>query len=87
VREAASGKSSLRMLDVTVPPYDGRAVFALPPLVLDEDERWLKLELGAGSRAKSAGPGAGARRSSSTPGRSFRARASRCGRARRSGWC
>ena len=60
VREAASGKSSLRMLDVTVPPYDGRAVFALPPLVLDEDERWLKLELGAGSRAKSAGAGAGA---------------------------
>jgi VWFA-related protein len=46
VREAASGKSSLRMLDVTVPPYDARAVFALPPLVLDEDERWLKLELG-----------------------------------------
>jgi hypothetical protein len=46
VREAASGKSSLRMLDVTVPPYDGRAVFALPPLVMDEDERWLKLELG-----------------------------------------
>jgi VWFA-related protein len=46
VREAASGRSSLRMLDVTVPPYDGRAVFALPPLVLDEDERWLKLELG-----------------------------------------
>ncbi len=58
VREAASGKSSLRMLDVTVPPYDGRAVFALPPLVLDEDERWLKLELGAGSRAKSEGAGA-----------------------------
>jgi len=57
VREAASGKSSLRMLDVTVPPYDGRAVFALPPLVLDEDERWLKLELGAGSRAKSEGTG------------------------------
>jgi len=46
VREVASGKSSLRMLDVTVPPYDGRAVFALPPLVMDEDERWLKLELG-----------------------------------------
>ena len=36
------------MLDVTVPPYDGRSVFALPPLVLDEDERWLKLELGPG---------------------------------------
>ena len=48
LRESASGKSALRMLDVTVPPYDGRSVFALPPLVLDEDERWLKLELGAG---------------------------------------
>lgn len=48
VRDAASGKSALRMLDVTVPRYDGREVFALPPLVLDEAERWLKLELGPG---------------------------------------
>jgi len=56
VREAASGKSSLRMLDVTVPPYDGRAVFALPPLVLDEDERWLKLELGQARRPNREAP-------------------------------
>jgi len=58
VREAASGKSSLRLLDVTVPPYDGRSVFALPPLVLDEAERWLKLELpsGRGARRDAGGP-------------------------------
>ena len=55
VREAASGKSAVRLLDVTVPPYDARSVFALPPLVLDEPERWLKLELG---RDKGKNPGA-----------------------------
>lgn len=55
VREAASGKSAVRMLDVTVPPYDARSVFALPPLVLDESERWLKMDL---ARDKSASPGA-----------------------------
>ncbi|HEY8232991.1 MAG TPA: VWA domain-containing protein [Vicinamibacteria bacterium] len=48
VREATSGKSAVRILDVTVPPYDARSVFALPPLVLDEPERWLKLEIGRG---------------------------------------
>jgi VWFA-related protein len=57
VRDASSGKSGVRMLDVTVPRYDGRAVFALPPLVLDEEERWLKLELSPG---KSANPRAAA---------------------------
>jgi hypothetical protein len=45
VRDPASGRSAVRLLDVTVPPYDGRAAFALPPLVLDEAERWLKLDL------------------------------------------
>ena len=55
VREAASGKSALRLLDVTVPPYDARSVFALPPLVLDETERWLKLDL---ARDKGASPDA-----------------------------
>jgi len=34
-----------------VPPYDGRTVFALPPLVLDEAERWLRLEMGPGKAA------------------------------------
>lgn len=52
VREATSGKSAVRFLDVTVPPYDGRAVFALPPLVLDETDRWLRLKMGPGKAAQ-----------------------------------
>ncbi len=58
VREAASGKSAVRLLDVTVPRYDANAVFALPPVVLDEPERWLKLEVarGAGGRSDAGAP-------------------------------
>jgi hypothetical protein len=47
LREGASGKSSVRFLDVGVPPYDRRSVFALPPLVLEDTGRWLTLELGS----------------------------------------
>jgi VWFA-related protein len=58
VREAASGRSAVRLLDVTVPPYDGRTAFALPPLVVDEADRWLSLEMGPGnaSRTSAAAP-------------------------------
>jgi hypothetical protein len=52
VREATSGKSAVRFLDVTVPRYDGRVAFALPPLVLDEADRWLRLEMGPGKAAQ-----------------------------------
>ncbi len=55
VRESTSGKSSVRLLDVGVPAYDARSVFALPPLVLDDTERWLKMQL---ARDKSASPDA-----------------------------
>ena len=55
VRDQASGRSAVRLLDVTVPPYDGRSAFALPPLVLDEAERWLKLDLAPAGAAR---PGA-----------------------------
>lgn len=51
VRESATGKSTVRFLDVAVPPYDARAVFALPPLVLEEADRWLRLDLGPGKAA------------------------------------
>ena len=53
VREGDTGHSAVRFLDVTVPPYDGRA-FVLPPLVMDDAERWLRLEMGSG---KVAAPG------------------------------
>lgn len=55
VRESASGRSAVRLLDVAVPAYDARAAFALPPLVLDEPERWLKLDVGRGSGGRGAG--------------------------------
>jgi hypothetical protein len=48
VRERLTGRRSVRFLDVTVPSYDGRAAFALPPLVMDDAERWLSLEMGPG---------------------------------------
>jgi VWFA-related protein len=48
VRESETGHSAVRFLDLTVPPYDGRAAFALPPLVVDDAERWLSLDIGAG---------------------------------------
>jgi VWFA-related protein len=51
VRETASGRSAVRFLDVSVPPYDGRTAFALPPLVVDEADRWLRLEMGPGKAA------------------------------------
>ena len=56
VRERDTGRRSVRFLDVTVPPYDGRAAFALPPLVMDDAERWLSVEMGAGKAAASAAP-------------------------------
>jgi VWFA-related protein len=55
VREAETGHSAVRFLDVTVPPYDGRAAFALPPLVVDDAGRWLSLDIGTGQMTK---PGA-----------------------------
>jgi VWFA-related protein len=55
VREGESGHRAVRFLDVSVPPYDGRAAFALPPLVVDEPDRWLNLELGPGQAAEGAG--------------------------------
>ena len=51
VREGDTGHSAVRFLDVTVPPYDDRASFALPPLVVDDAERWLSLEMGPGKAA------------------------------------
>ncbi len=55
VRQSDTGRSAARFLEVTVPRYDERAAFALPPLVLDPAERWLSVEMGK------AGPGRAAR--------------------------
>ncbi len=55
VREGSTGRSAVRFLDVTVPAYDGRAAFALPPLVVDDPGQWLSLEVGSGRGAVNGG--------------------------------
>jgi VWFA-related protein len=55
VREARSGRSAVRILDVNVPPYDSESAFVLPPMVLDEADHWLRLELEGGGSGPVAG--------------------------------
>jgi VWFA-related protein len=56
VRQGETGKSAVRFLDVTVPPYDPRTAFALPPLVLDEPDRWLSMDIGRSSAGQAGQP-------------------------------
>jgi VWFA-related protein len=53
VQDPDSGSAGVQFLDVTVPPYEPRAGFLLPPVVMDEAGSWLGLEMSAGR------PGAG----------------------------
>lgn len=48
VHERASGSAGVEFFDVTVPPYDARRGFLLPPLVMDEPSRWLMVQAGRG---------------------------------------
>jgi VWFA-related protein len=48
VRESDTGHTAVKFLDMTVPRYDGRTAFALPPLVMDEAEQWLSIHIGSG---------------------------------------
>ncbi len=56
VRQGETGKSAVRFLDVTVPPYDPSAAFALPPLVLDAPERWLSMDIGRSASGPAGQP-------------------------------
>jgi hypothetical protein len=56
VRQGETGKSAVRFLDVTVPPYDPRTAFALPPLVLDPASRWLSLDVGKSAPGRADHP-------------------------------
>jgi hypothetical protein len=53
VVERDSGASGVQVLEVTVPPFDGRTAFLLPPMVLDDAARWATVEMG---RAKTGRP-------------------------------
>lgn len=56
VQEPDSGAAGVQFLDVTVPPYDKRVGFLLPPVVMDDPRRWLGLDLGASKAGRSDFP-------------------------------
>jgi hypothetical protein len=43
--EPETGAAGVQFLDVTVPPFDERAGFLLPPVVMDDPARWLGLSM------------------------------------------
>jgi hypothetical protein len=53
VTERASGASGSQFLDVSVPAYDPRLGFLLPPVVLERPEEWLALDLAEGAEEAS----------------------------------
>ena len=56
LRNQKSGATGVKFLEVTVPPYDPKVVFVLPPVVADEPARWVGLDLGAGKADAGASP-------------------------------
>jgi hypothetical protein len=55
VQERESGASGVQFLEVRVPPYDPRRGFLLPPLLMDDADRWISLEMGRGKAAHGLG--------------------------------
>jgi hypothetical protein len=51
--ERETGATGVQFIDVTVPPYDERAGFLLPPVLVDDSSRWLGMwvDEGEGARA------------------------------------
>jgi VWFA-related protein len=54
VQERETGAAGVQFIDVSVPSYDPRSGFLLPPLVVDEATRWLGLEMSR-ARVEAAG--------------------------------
>jgi hypothetical protein len=48
LRDHKTGASGVKFLDVTVPTYDAKVAFVLPPVVADDPGRWVSMDLGAG---------------------------------------
>lgn len=46
IQEHETGAAGVQFIDVTVPPYNPRAGFLLPPVVMDDVGRWLTREMG-----------------------------------------
>lgn len=47
LNERETGAAGVQFIDVTVPPYDERAGFLLPPVLVDEPGRWLGMWMNA----------------------------------------
>jgi VWFA-related protein len=56
VQERESGAEGVQFVDVTVPPYNPRAGFLLPPVVMEDFDRWLKVEMVGRSGSGTASP-------------------------------
>jgi VWFA-related protein len=52
--QAESGASGVQFQDLTVPPYDPRLGFLLPPLVVEEPGRWVHVNAGPAAEGTSA---------------------------------
>jgi len=53
VHERESGKSGVQVIDVTVPPYDPRMGVLLPPVLMEDPDRWVALQMSRHDRAGS----------------------------------
>jgi hypothetical protein len=56
VQNSETSSSGVQFIEMTVPPFDARAGFLLPPVLMEDAARWLSLELGAGSGEQAAFP-------------------------------
>ena len=49
LQDRDAGTEGVQFMDVTVPPYDARSGFLLPPVVMEDVDRWLKVEMARGT--------------------------------------
>jgi hypothetical protein len=52
LNERESGAAGVQFIDVTVPPYDERAGFLLPPVLVDDATRWLGMWVDQGREGR-----------------------------------
>jgi VWFA-related protein len=54
--ERETGATGLQVLDLKVPPFDARAGFLLPPLVVEDAAQWVSLDMRRASGSQPASP-------------------------------
>ena len=50
IQDRDAGTEGAQFVDVTVPRYNARSGFLLPPVVVEDDGRWLKVEMARGQQ-------------------------------------